>query len=284
MSFGDFPSFEYLCAVLKCFFFLSTFSMTLQNYCPSISTDSDCLVITGDFNFHTDDLNDKGAKVVFAILDTFELSTCERGYSLYSIITKGLSVSDISVIHPSLSDHFCVFFDIFFIPDIQIESNTIKKRYINEYSTALFKNTMLPPPSPCSTDDLVDNFNSKIVNVIDVIAPAKVKIISGKQKAPWRKPRKENAGKLNASGEKLNFIAQETFFSNIINRNTNNAQTLFATIDRLTNPPTQIPPELLSTQKCKEFASSFTDKIEGIRQNIYTIFLPQTKLLGHYLV
>ena len=62
--------------------------------------------------------------------------------------------------------------------------------------------------------------------------------------------------------------ARETFFSNIINSNTNNAQTLFATIDRLTNAPTQIPPELLSTQECNEFAYIFTDKIEGIRHII----------------
>jgi hypothetical protein len=41
----------------------------------SISTDLDCLVITGDFNFHTDELNDKCAKKYkFTILDTFELS------------------------------------------------------------------------------------------------------------------------------------------------------------------------------------------------------------------
>ena len=38
---------------------------------------------------------------------------------------------------------------------------------------------------------------------IDVIAPAKVKINSGKQKA---QPRKENARKLNASGEKQNVM------------------------------------------------------------------------------
>ena len=44
--------------------------------------------------------------------------------------------------------------------------------------------SLLPPPSPCSTDDLVDNFNSQIVNVIDIIAPAQAKIISAKQKAP----------------------------------------------------------------------------------------------------
>ena len=70
MSFGDFPSFEYLCAVLKC----SPRFLLLIIYRPPkysanlfddftellsrISTDSDCLVITGDFNFHTDEMNE----------------------------------------------------------------------------------------------------------------------------------------------------------------------------------------------------------------------------------
>ena len=35
--------------------------------------------------------------------------------------------------------------------------------------------------NPCSADDLVENFNLKILKVIDVIAPDKVKTISGKQ-------------------------------------------------------------------------------------------------------
>ena len=46
---------------------------------------------------------------------------------------------------------------------------------------------MLPPHNPCSADDLIENFNEKCFKVIDVIAPYKVKRISGEQKAPWRK-------------------------------------------------------------------------------------------------
>ncbi|KAK0138542.1 hypothetical protein N1851_024924 [Merluccius polli] len=155
-------------------------------------------------------MNDTGAKELFAMLDTFELSqhvkgaTHCKGQTLDLIITKGLSA--ISV---------------------------------------------LPPPSPSSTDDLVDNFNSKIVNDIDVVAPSKVKIISGKQKAPWRNvasvtAQKRRAGKHERIWRKTKLhvhhdsykeslraynleikSARETFFSNIINSITNNAQTLF---------------------------------------------------------
>ncbi|KAK0152184.1 hypothetical protein N1851_006415 [Merluccius polli] len=213
----------------------------------SISIDSDCLVITGD------DLNDKGVKELFDILDTFELSqhvkeaTHCKGHTLDLIITKGLSVSDISVSDPSLSNHFCVFFDISFIPDIQIKSNTIKKQYINDYSSAsrhLHVATSLLPLIPKKRE-------------------------CRKAERIWRKTKlhvhhdiyKESLRAYNLDLKS----ARETFFSNIIYINTNNAQNVFAAVDRLTNPPTQITPELLSTQKRNKFASIFTDKIEAIR-------------------
>ena len=312
MLFGDFPSFEYLSAVLKCSprvllliiyrppTYSANFFDEFTELLSSISTEFDCLVITGDFNFHTDDLNDKCAKKLFTILDTFELSqhvketTHCKGHTLDLVITKGLNVSDLSVTDPSLSDHFCVFFNISFIPDIQTKSNTVKKRYINEDSNVLFKKaiSLLPPLNPCSADDLVENFNLKILKVIDVIAPYKVKTISGKQKAPWRKAasvtaQKKECRKVERIWRKTKLHihhdiykeslraynldlknARETFFSNIIKTNTNNAKTLFATVDRLTNPPTEIPPDLHSTQKCNEFAAFYIDKIEGIRRAI----------------
>ncbi len=55
--------------------------------------------------------------------------------------------------------------------------------------------------------------------------------------------------------------ARQTFFSNLINSNLNNTRTLFATVERLTNPPSQIPSEMLSYSKCNEFASFFSEKM-----------------------
>ncbi len=64
--------------------------------------------------------------------------------------------------------------------------------------------------------------------------------------------------------------ARQTFFSNFINSNLNNTRTLFATVERLTNPPSQIPSEMLSDSKCNEFASFFSEKISNIRKEIGT--------------
>ncbi len=64
--------------------------------------------------------------------------------------------------------------------------------------------------------------------------------------------------------------ARQTFFSNLINSNLNNTRTLFATVERLTNTPSQIPSERLSDSKCNEFASFFSEKINNIRKAIGT--------------
>ena len=108
-------------------------------------------------------------------------------------------------------------------------------------------------------------------------------MISGKQTAPWRKyasltAQKKECRKVERIWRKTKLhidhdiykeslraynldlkSARETFFSNIIKTNTNNAKTLFATVDRLTNPPTEIPPDLHSTQKCNEFAAFYAE-------------------------
>ncbi len=65
--------------------------------------------------------------------------------------------------------------------------------------------------------------------------------------------------------------ARQTFFSNLINSNLNNTCNLFATVERLTNPPSETPSEMLSDSKCNFlFASFFSEKINNIRKEIGT--------------
>ena len=148
-------------------------------------------------------------------------------------------------------------------------------------------------PTSTTVNDLLDHFNSKISKIIDTIAPVKTKLISGKQKAPWRSAMSVKAMKTECrkaerrwrkSNLRINYDiyketlhsynfeirnARKSFFSEIINNNVNNnARILFATVNRLTNPPAPLPPELLSADKCNEFANFFSDKIKGIRQAI----------------
>ncbi|XDV16949.1 hypothetical protein PO909_016432 [Leuciscus waleckii] len=130
--------------------------------------------------------------------------------------------------------------------------------------------SLTPSISADSVDFLLDSFNSKVKSAIDDIAPVKVRKKSGRQKAPWRNSTavqnmKRQCRKAERMWRKTKLVvhyniykdslhafnmelgkARQTFFSNIINCNLNNTRTLFATVERLTNPPSQIPSEMLS--------------------------------------
>ena len=126
---------------------------------------------------------------------------------------------------------------------------------------------------------------------MDDIAPVRIKLITGKTKTPWRnmegvKALKRTCRKferkwrktklqvdyymykdlLNKYTKKIKKSRQQ-YFSKIIAEKSNNFQVLFSTIDKLINPPRQIPIDLHSSVKCNEFVTYFTSKI-SIRDNI----------------
>lgn len=149
--------------------------------------------------------------------------------------------------------------------------------------------------------------------VIDSITPVKTKVLSGRKKSPWRKAtlvkaqkrlcrqaerkwrinrfqvcydiHKESLHKYNQELKR----ARQSFFSDIITRNCNNACTLFSAVDSLINPIALIPPELLSNKSRNDFAAFFTNKILQKRQavcsssSVMTTFVPSCPLvyLGH---
>ena len=130
---------------------------------------------------------------------------------------------------------------------------------------------------------------------MDTIAPTKVKEVIGKKISPWRKAmtvrtekrecrkaerrwRKTNLQvHFEIYKERLGFYhlelknARQSFFSDIIAKNKNNARALFATVDRLTNPPVSV---------ASEFASFFTDKIQKIRQAVSASVSGTAKVLS----
>ncbi len=121
--------------------------------------------------------------------------------------------------------------------------------------------SLTPSISADSVDLLLDSFNSKVKNVIDDIAFVKVCKKNGRQKSPWRKSTavqcmKKQCRKAERMWRKTKLeihysiykdslhafnvelaTARQTFFSNLINSNLNNTRTLFATVEKLNNPP-----------------------------------------------
>ncbi len=265
-----------------------------------ISSEFDCFAIAGDFNIHIDNAEIKTTKEIITVLNTFDLiqhvhgPTHNHGHTLDLLISRGLNISSI-VKDVALSDHFCIFFDILISVTTESRSVSVRKRCINENTSVLFMEAISSTPriSADSVDLLLDSFNSKVKNVIDDIAPIKVSKKTGTQKSVWRKSTavqnmKRQCRKAERMWRKTKLeihysiykdslhafnvelaTARQTFFSNLINSNLN-TRTLFATVERLTNPPSQIPSEMLSDSKCNEFASFFSEKISNIRKEIGT--------------
>ncbi len=221
--------------------------------------------------------------------------THNRGHTLDLLISRGLNISSIVIKDVALSDHFCIFFDILISVTTESRSVSVRKRCINENTSVLFMKaiSLTPSISADSVDLLLDSFDSKVKNVIDDIAPIKVSKKNGRQKSFWRKSTavqnmKRQCRKAERMWRKtkleihysiykdslhafnLELATARQTFSNLINSNLNNTRTLFATVERLTNPPSQIPSEMLSDSKCNEFASFFSEKISNIRKEIGT--------------
>ncbi len=115
--------------------------------------------------------------------------THSRGHTLDLLISRGLNISSIVIKDVALSDHFCIFFDILISVSTESRSVSVRKRCINENTSALFMEAISLTPSiyADSVDLLLDSFNSKVKNVIDDVAPVKVCKKNGRQKSPWRK-------------------------------------------------------------------------------------------------
>ena len=232
--------------------------------------------------------------MILTVIGDVTESTHNKRHTLDLIISKGLNISKVVVTDVALSDHSCVFFESAISMHTNVQTKVITKRCITENTSEIFIQAFSSSPalSWVSVNELVDEFNSKTTNVIDAIAPTKVKIVSGKKRSPWRNATLVRIGKRECRKaerrwrktnlqvhyeiykERLHIYnlelrnARQSFFSDIITKNNNNARALFATVDRLTNPPVSVAPELLSTRACNEFASFFTDKIQKIRQAV----------------
>ncbi len=81
----------------------------------------------------------------------------------------------------------------------------------------------------------------------------------------WRKTKLEihysiYKDSLHASNVKLT-TARQTFFSNLINSNLNNTYTLFATVERLTNPPIRFPVKCSPTANAMRLLLSFLRRL-----------------------
>ena len=73
--------------------------------------------------------------------------THTRGHTLDLVISKGVNISSVDVKDLALSDHFCVFFDLQIFPNVQLTSVSVKRRYINDNTSAKFMEAIAMSPT-----------------------------------------------------------------------------------------------------------------------------------------
>ena len=222
----------------------------------------DFIAIAGDFNIHVDNPNDNFAKDLINLLDTFDLlqivsgPTHCRGHTLDLVITRGVKSSSVLTTDVALSDHYCIFFEMEISPESTNRSHTVKRRHINAGTSARFiEGLSFSPPTSASVNDILENFNSTILNAIDSVAPVRSSTLSNKIKAPWRnsasvRSKKNSCRKAERKWRKTNLQihydiykeslhsynlelkrSRQSFFSDIISKNENNARALPQLID-----------------------------------------------------
>lgn len=275
--------------------FLLEFSELLSiihaNYAKSI--------ILGDFNLHKECTTDTRVLDFSNLLASMDFTqhvneaTHKQGHTLDLVITQGVSIDVTSVSDLTISDHFCVFFTVLVCDVVKLTERTIKKRYLDADAAENFMN-LFPDTSTCLhlCDDPVDCLCKRLRETIDQVAPLKVKKVT-KPRTPWKNDNTASLKRICRRAERkwrktklqIHFnilkenicnynqsikIARQEYFSNLIDSNKNNSRVLFTTIDKLINPPPSVHSELLSTDKCNEFAEFFKDKISKIRTAVAT--------------
>ena len=129
-----------------------------------ICVDFDCVIIVGDFNIHMDNPQDKGTKDLSYTLDNFGLTqhvtepTHNRGHTLDLLISRGLSISKITVSDVGLSDHSCVFFKSTISVHTNVSIAVISKQCITENSSDIFNQifSLTPALSGGSVSELLN--------------------------------------------------------------------------------------------------------------------------------
>lgn len=143
-------------------------------------------------------------------------------------------------------------------------------------------------------EDMVINFNAFCTEVLNVVAPLKVKK-NKRNKQTWlnediralrkkcrRAERIWKRDKLQISYQLLQAslsqyqkaisLSRANYFSSLIAKNSHCPKTLFSTLNSVLNPPVEsglVP----SADLCEKFCSFFIDKIVGIRSQILIILI-----------
>lgn len=215
--------------------------------------------------------------------------THERGHTLDLVLSLGFSIDSVKIVDTVFSDHKTVILNTNFpcvVPGNTF-SSSVSSRILNPCTASSFSAVFNVSPlfslieshSPCmGLEELVDQFNSSCLEILDAVTPVKVRGRKVKSQ-PWLNSttralrqecrmaeRKWVKDKLQVSYEilknRLNEyqravkLARSNYFSVIISRNCNNSRVLFSTVNAVLHP-TATPALTPSADMCEEFLNFF---------------------------
>ena len=110
--------------------------------------------------------------------------THKRGHTSDLLISKSVAILNVDVDDVVLSDHFCVFFDLSVSPKLAVGSAIVQGRLINDSTGTQFMEMITFENTPCyNVDGLFNSYPSRVLRVLDTIAPVKVRMVISRQKA-----------------------------------------------------------------------------------------------------
>ena len=280
---------------------ISTFFDEFQNLLEFFVPLPSELIITGDFNIHTD--SDLTTPNKFScILDNFHLKqhihfpTHDDGHTLDLLITRTSSdiITHLSHHESYQSDHKSFTFKFFSHIRPTTQRSVIHYRSFKTIDIDNFKSDILSSPlytNPASnSSDLSEQLSSTLNSILDIHAPLKSKIVVLRPHTPWINPEilvaKRERSRLERSWRRwkspfdrkkfraqCNFVrsliskAKSNFLTNLVTESSSNPRTLWKTLNSILHRnPSNSSPDTPDTQSlANSFLQFFSDKIERIR-------------------
>ena len=155
-------------------------------------------LISGNFNFHIDDVNNNNSKKFLELINDFNLkqhvtqTTHIDNHILDLIITRHDDdiVHSISVQDPGISDHYAVHAKIHIekptYPRKEIQYRNLKNlNYHNLCKDINNSPLVLDSANSSSVSDITGKYDSTLTTILDLYAPIKRKTITIRPNSPW---------------------------------------------------------------------------------------------------
>jgi len=281
-----------------CSLFFEEFSRLLEEV---LAETPGHLILTGDFNFHMDSLDNANACRFTVILHSYGLkqhvcgSTHANGHTLDLVITKSdeTLINCITVSDPVISDHLAVHYDLY-LRKPQFTKKLIKFRKLrrinmDSFTDDIAHSNLIQEQEPSDLNTLVAEYNNVLGSLLDKYAPLKHSLVTIRPNAPWYTPevaiqknkrrrleRKWRSTMLdhdrelykNQCGVVNNLIdtLKSSYYTTIIKDHSSDQKVLFKTVDKLLQKPREkrYPPSNDDISLANSFADYFISKIDII--------------------